>query len=97
MSGFLRFFLLRERLFNLIRLVDDGLHKSYEGALEITVSFPNFFESSGNPEPAEAVRIELYCYLLCNGRHDEFDGSSFEEAMDKFEAWLDEKERIERV
>ena len=89
-----RFYMLRQRLFDLIRAVDNGYHKSYEGAIDINFSFPNIFESSGNPEPAELVRIELHCYLLCSGRHEEFTGHSFEEALDKFERWIEEREDI---
>ena len=92
MKGFSRFFQLRERLFRLIEAVDEGYHKSYEGALDVCLSFPPVFESNGNPEPPELVKIELHCYLLCSGRHDEFVGKSFEECMDKFEGWIKKKE-----
>lgn len=93
---FSRFYALRKRLFDLIRYVDDGYHKSYEGALDICFSFPCIFESKGNPEPEESVRIELHCYLLCEGWHKEFVGRSFDECLDKFEAWLNRVESYER-
>ena len=83
-----RFYSLRQRLFDLIRSVDDGYHKSYEGALDIVYSFSNIFESNENIEPPESVKIELHCYLLCNGRHEEFKGKTLDECMDKFEAWI---------
>lgn len=89
-----RFYGLRQRVFNLIRAVDEGYHKSYEGALDIVFSFPDVFTSNGNPEPPEYCRIKLYCYLLCNGRHEEFDGPTFDRCMDKLERWIDAKEDL---
>lgn len=93
LKGFSRFYELRERLFRLIRYVDEGYHKSYEGALDVTFMFPNIYKSNENPEPAEQVNIELHCYLLCNGRHETFRGDSFEKCMDEFERWIETRER----
>lgn len=59
MANCSRFFSLRERLFDLILLVNEGHRKSYEGALDVRFSFPNIYESRENPEPAEQVDIDL--------------------------------------
>lgn len=83
-----RFYVLRERLFNLIRKEDNGYHKSYEGAIDVIYFYPNIFESTGNPEKADSVKIELHCYLLCSNRHEEFTGGTFSDCLDKFEAWI---------
>ena len=84
-----RFFALRQRLFDLIRYVDEGHHKSYEGALDLTFSFTNVFESEDNPEPPDSVRIDLACYLLpFRGRSETFMGDTFDSALDNFEKWL---------
>ena len=91
---FERFYKLRRRLFELIRTVDEGYHKSYEGATDVTFSFTNIYESQSVSEPPESVAIELHCYLLIDdGRHMRITGRSFEECLDRFSAWLSEKER----
>ena len=89
-----RFYKLRERVFKLIKEVDDGYHKSYEGAIDIRISFANIFEAD-TVEDVDFVEIELHCYLLINGRHIAFDGRTFKEALDKFEVWLKHTEDIE--
>ena len=84
-----RFFTLRQRLFDLIRYVNEGYHKSYEGALDLTFSFTNVFNSNDNPEPPESVRIDLACYLLpLEGRHEAFYGATLNDALNVFESWL---------
>lgn len=91
--NFKRFFELRGRLFDLIRKVDDGYHKSYEGALDVMLSFPNIYESDGNPECEWLCWIELGCYLLIeDGRHKKFHGETFDECLDQFEEWLTKRE-----
>lgn len=94
-SDMRRFFMLRERLFSLIRDVDEGYHKSYEGAMDVTMSFPSIFESDGAEESPEVVSIHLHCYLLCDGRHKEFAAPSFSECLDRFEEWLTNVEAAE--
>lgn len=86
-----RFYSLRERVFTLIRAVDDGYHKSYEGAMDVRFCFDNIYETKNVCE-VEYVEIELHCYLLVNGRHITFHGKTFSAAMDSFERWLKEQE-----
>ena len=76
-----RFYKLREKVFKAIRNIDDGYHKSYEGAMDVTFSFPDIFENKPIDE-IELVTIELHCYLLCNGRHEQWKGKTFKEALD---------------
>lgn len=83
-----RMITLRKRLFGLIRAVDEGYHKSYEGALDITISLPGIFDS----EDDVAFKIEISCYLLCYGRGETFRGESMEECLDQFEVWIEDKE-----
>ena len=83
-----RIMALRRRLFDLIRAVDEGHHKSYEGALDISISLPGIFES----EDDTTSKIELGCYLLCYGRCETFCGNSIKECIDRFEAWIEDKE-----
>ena len=61
---------------------DDGHHKSYEGAMDVTFSYGDYFTSM-DEEDLDCVKIELHCYLLINGRHEEWWGKTFEEALDK--------------
>ena len=87
-----RFFSLRERVFTLIRKVDEGYHKSYEGAVDVHLYFNNIYESKDVKDIA-IVEIELHCYLLIrNGRHIIWNGRTFEEAMNKFESWIETTE-----
>ena len=58
-----RFYSLRERLFALIRHVDDGYHKSYEGAMDVRFCFDNIYEAD-SVRDIGYVEIELHCYLL---------------------------------
>lgn len=91
-KDFYRFGTLRDRVFKLIEkeLEDDdgGCNKSYEGAIDLTISYPNYFEQENEPY----CRIELHCYLLINGRHKTFDGYTMKQALDRFEAWVKAKE-----
>lgn len=82
-----RFYRLRQRVFDLIRKVDDGYHKSYEGSVDVRICFENIFEAE-TVKDIGFVEIELHCYLLINGRHISWDGNTFTEALDKFEDWV---------
>lgn len=84
-----RFYALRTRLFGLIEAVDDGYHKSYEGAMEITVRFDNIYEAErGADSPPYDFLLSVHCYLLINGRHEDFKGDTFTECLDRFEKAL---------
>lgn len=89
-----RFYRLRERVFAAIDKIvndpeDDGHHKSYEGAMDVAFHFGDYF-TSNNVFEVEFVNIELHCYLLVNGRHKEWTGRTFAEALDKAEAGIEE-------
>ena len=92
-----KFLNLRQRVFNLIdiELREDGYCKSYEGATDITISLPNYFAAETDVGRIEFWQIELHCYLLVNGRHITFDGNTFEEALNNFENWVEQKESEE--
>lgn len=86
-TNWARFFTLRKRVFDAIKKIvedpeDDGYHKSYEGAMDVTFCFDNYFGSE-DEYSLECVCIKLHCYLLINGRHEEWCGKTFEEALDK--------------
>lgn len=88
-----RFFKLRQRVFDAIRNIvedpeDDGHHKSYEGAMDVTFCFNNYFNADDVKDLA-LVKIELHCYLLIDGRHEEWYGNTFAEALDKAERGID--------
>ena len=89
-----RFYRLRQRVFDIIRAVDEGYHKSYEGAVDVQFCFQNIYEADSVMD-IDFVEIELHCYLLVNGRHITFGGRSFSEAMDKFEAYIKHFEDME--
>ena len=89
-----RFFCLRSKIFKLIdnAIEKDGHHKSYEGALSI--NFPNRFE-----DHTGTLRIELFCYVLGNGRRHEWEGKTLTEILDKMDLsinkWEHENENVE--
>ena len=89
-----RFYGLRQRVFDLIEKVDDGYHKSYEGAIDVRICFDNIYEAD-NVRDVSFVEIELHCYLLVNGRHISWDGKTFSETLDKFEDWIKDIEELE--
>lgn len=82
-----RFFALRKRLFEAIKsqLEEDSHCKSYEGALEITQCFPNYFEDEYGNGGATYYVIELHCYVIGPHRHYRWDGKTFNEALRKAE------------
>ena len=87
-----RFFTLRKRVFDAIKKIvedpeDDGHHKSYEGAMEVEFCYGDYFTSSDEKD-LDGVIIKLHCYLLIDGRHKEWYGRTFEEALDKAEAGI---------
>ena len=94
MNNWERFFKLRKKVFDKIKEVDQGYHKSYEGAVDVKFSFESIYESK-NLDDLNFVEIELHCYLLVNGRHKSFCGRTFEEALDAFADWLGEDDEGE--
>lgn len=77
----------QQRLYRCIEdeLRRDGHHKSYEGAVEVTMSLPNYFEQ----HQGITWLVEFHCYVLCNGRHETWHGKTLAEAVAQFEAWSD--------
>ena len=61
-----------------------GYHKDYEGRMEIGYSLPGIFHES------EKISwfINLSCYLLCDGRGEDFVGATFEDCLDQFEKFV---------
>lgn len=92
---------LRERLYRCIEdeLREDGHHKSYEGALDVTLSFPNIFDRREPPH----WTITWHCYVVPkDGRHFHWKGRTLAEAIAVAEAAADkiasgyEMKRFER-
>jgi hypothetical protein len=79
-----RFMKLRKRVINAVfkAIEEDCAHKSYEGTFEVTVSYPNAFEESDEPD---YFQIALHCYVLGTSRHYEWSGNTFKEAIGKCE------------
>lgn len=90
MSDLERFKALRKRLFSLIKnaLDEDDYHKSYEGDIEVTAEYPNYFEDEEANESPSHYSIKLHCYVVGPYRHYDFHGETFEAALDKFEKFL---------
>jgi len=55
-------------------------HKSYEGTMDVTFTFPEcFVDDPYNEEPS--VTITLYCYIIGPTRRYEYRGKNFAEAL----------------
>lgn len=65
----------------------DCCGKSYEGAFEILVSYPDYFdrEYDNKPDQPDFYLIRLHCYVLGPGRHYEWKGRTLKNALDKAE------------
>lgn len=75
---------LRELIYEGIRkaLEIDLRYKSYEGELEVTVLYPNYFEwIYGQGAPVYVIRLDS-C-VLGPSRHYEWTGDTLDEAIDK--------------
>ena len=84
-----RFLALRRRVMQAIRrqLEVDSTCKSYEGAFEILVSYPDYFdwEYDNKPDEPKFYLIHLDCYVLGPGRHYEWRGRTLKNALDHAE------------
>lgn len=82
-----RFRILRKKVMKAIyeQLVDDPGCKSYEGAFEWTVCYPNYFEDETGDMGATSFVLTLHCYVLGPARHYDWYGKTMNEALDKAE------------
>lgn len=94
-----RFNSLRKRVFKLIayELDQDPHCKSYEGTIELVTSYPDYFEDSTAEKGIDYCKITLHCYVLGSGRHHDFIGKNFKEALDEFERQIKRWERMAEV
>lgn len=83
-----RFLALRRRVMAAIKKaleIDPGC-KSYEGAMELLIEYPNYFELNESEEDTPNwYEIRLHCYVLGPARHYEWIGRTLNEALDKAE------------
>ncbi len=91
-----RFLTLRKRLFKAIKEVTEdprSTWKSYEGAFYIEYALPNYFEDE---DAKPKWIIHLSCYVLGPTRGEDWEGDSFDEALDKMEEdllmWFEDHE-----
>lgn len=80
----IRLAVLQQRVFRCIEdeLESDNCHKSYEGAMDVTLSLPNIFVRDDKPK----WHISLHCYVInMNGRHHNWTGDTLSEALAKAE------------
>jgi len=90
----LRFHALRKKVMDAVKeqLEYDGHCKSYEGAFEVTVCYPNYFEDENASQGPAYYVITLHCYVLGPHRHYDWHGKTFAEALrkaeDEINSWL---------
>lgn len=91
-----KFLTLRKKVAKYIEeyLEEDCGHKSYEGTWELLVSYPNYFEDETASAPPDFFQITLHCYVLGPGRHYDWSGKTWSEALARcqhdIEQWLSE-------
>lgn len=61
----------------------DGVGKSYEGTWELLVSYPNYYEDETATASPDFYQITLHCYLIGPGRHYDWSGKTWSEALRK--------------
>ncbi len=75
-------------------LKEDYGHKSYEGTWELLVSYPSYFEDETATSCPDFYQITLHCYVLGPGRHYDWHGKTWTEALKKckndIERWVKE-------
>lgn len=80
-------------------LKEDYGHKSHEGTWELLVGFPNYFKDETATAKPDFYQVTLHCYVLGPGRHYDWNGSSFMEALEKcksdVDCWVAEKNTAE--
>lgn len=87
-----RFRILYGKVRNYVnRLCEEGMpHKSYEGAMSLSVEMPDVFDD-GPP----SYCLKLDCYLLCPGRHATWRGFDLSALLDSAErdvaAWMNDQ------
>lgn len=65
------------------QIAEDPCCKSYEGTWELLFSYPSYFEDETATATPDFYRITLHCYVLGPGRHYNWVGESWEEALEK--------------
>lgn len=97
MTSVERFDNCRKRLWDLLSRTDMIDCKSYDGVIELTYCYPSYFDTEPKYEVPiyECVYIILHCYVIGPTRHYEFGGKTLNDAVDKFEEWIDAREREE--
>ena len=89
-----RFVALRKRVMKAIEeeLKNNCGCKSYEGAFELIVGYPNYFEDENGTRGPDSYIIRLHCYVLGPSRHYDWCGRTFGEALTDAEqeigSWL---------
>ena len=93
-----RFFDLRGRLFGLIQrqLERDNCCKSYEGAIEISFEYDDYFSSKDYRDEPYIIEMTLHCYCVGPNRHYTFKGKKMDNVLDQFEKWILDREKEER-
>jgi len=69
---------------------EDCGHKSYEGIWELLVSYPSYFEDETGTSNPDFYRITLHCYVLGPGRHYNWDGKTWSEALERCRTDIDQ-------
>ena len=82
-----RFLELRKKVMKAIdrELRSGPCCKSYEGAFEWTVCYPNYFDDDSGNMGATYFVLTLHCYVLGPSRHYDWHGKTMDEVLDKAE------------
>lgn len=73
-------------------LKEDCGHKSYEGAWDVFLQFPDYFTGEHEGFSPIYVRLDLHCYILCPERHYAWEGKDWKvvikEAKKDIQEWM---------
>lgn len=92
-DGYKDFLSLRRYLFDFWNKHGmDECHKSYEGAFELLLSFPCYFDDGADKDEPDFFEITLHCYVLGPYRHYHWRGNNFKEVVNEarkdIERWI---------
>lgn len=88
---------LRTLLFSGIEksLKKDGHHKSYEGAVTLSIKYPNYFEDDASGNGYQYV-LTIDCYVLGPRRHYTWEGTNLDKVIDEaiycVKQWIHDEE-----
>lgn len=100
-EGYEDFLALRRELFD--HFDNGGMpmeHKSYEGAFDLVVAFPGYFDECVPTNEPDFYQIKLHCYVMGPARHYFWESTSLKEAVrmarNDINKWIAEEKEMNK-